>query len=622
MEQVSIYAPYELPIVGEAFKGEVELKKTKFPKDLGEEHPFDFSITEGLYKKFGFVTAVVDKYVDFIVGPGFFVKCEDERAKKIIEDFMRDVNFDSLLRAWCKEGLIKGNGILELGGGKNEVPQGMKVLDAKYMYVTRDNKGTVEKYTQYKGAFDRFAKEKTIEFEPFQIAHIGINKIGDCAYGLGIIHSAVNTINNLLKNEKDLHMLIGRKANSPIHVKIGSIEKGVIPPQDAVDAFGKKLEYLNNKHEWCTDPYVDMKVLDYGDIGEKFDSILNYGLDMLFFTFQVPEVLMGRGSIPEGLAKVQMEAFERRIQSMQAEIEKVIETQIFRRVLNANGFDVHVEFEWGQPNLREKHERLKVIVEMLKLFALDPKLRSMLEREVAKLMGFEEEELGTPEEEREKEETEAQPKVPGTHGIGAKYNYYNHYHKYLEEGEYKNHTLKEWLGFDYTEYLRHIRDAILEDDFEMLLAMTNEELKAGKLTSVQVDKLKGVLDDGFTKGASIREIAKSIEKEVRPKDLYRMKDGKIERDMAGVPILQFSKERRSIIIARSETTRMAVEGALRSYEEGGVEKVRFVASTGDRTCPECADLNGQIFDRKESHGMIPVHVACRCTFIPVVEGLS
>ena len=59
------------------------------------------------------------EYIDFIVGPGFYIECEDERAKKIIDDFLRDVNFDSLLRAWCKEALIKGNGFIEIGGARS-----------------------------------------------------------------------------------------------------------------------------------------------------------------------------------------------------------------------------------------------------------------------------------------------------------------------------------------------------------------------------------------------------------------------------------------------------------------------------------------------------------------------
>ena len=41
------------------FKGEVKNDKITFPEELGEEHPFDFSITEGLYKKFGLTSPVV-----------------------------------------------------------------------------------------------------------------------------------------------------------------------------------------------------------------------------------------------------------------------------------------------------------------------------------------------------------------------------------------------------------------------------------------------------------------------------------------------------------------------------------------------------------------------------------
>ena len=82
--------------VTEKFKGEVQNDIINFPKDLGVEHPFDFNRTEKLYKDYGFVTGIVDKYVDFIVGPGFFIKTKNAQAKKIIEDFMRDVNFDTI----------------------------------------------------------------------------------------------------------------------------------------------------------------------------------------------------------------------------------------------------------------------------------------------------------------------------------------------------------------------------------------------------------------------------------------------------------------------------------------------------------------------------------------------
>ena len=53
------------PNVTEKFKGEIVKETIKFPEELGEEHPFDYLITEGLYKKFGLVTGVIDKYIDF-----------------------------------------------------------------------------------------------------------------------------------------------------------------------------------------------------------------------------------------------------------------------------------------------------------------------------------------------------------------------------------------------------------------------------------------------------------------------------------------------------------------------------------------------------------------------------
>ena len=123
------------------FKGEVKDDKVKFPKELGVEHPFDARITEGLYDSFGPAKGAVDTYIDLVIGPGFFVKSEDKRAQKIIEDFNEDVDMDNVLRAWLKEALVDFSGFLELGGGKDEVPQGLKILDPKSMYKDRDDKG-------------------------------------------------------------------------------------------------------------------------------------------------------------------------------------------------------------------------------------------------------------------------------------------------------------------------------------------------------------------------------------------------------------------------------------------------------------------------------------------------
>ncbi len=417
----------------EQFKGDVPQVEVKFPKDLGEEHPFDYALSEGLYKEFGPVTGIIDKYIDYVVGPGFFIEAEDERAKQIIEDFMRDVNFDTLLRAWLKEALIKGIGYLEIAGKKDEVPTDMKVLNASWMYIQRDEKGKIKKYNQFIGKFGDFKLDKITPFEPWEIAQLSINKVGDSEYGIGIVYPAATAINALIGDGKEMHTLLHRKANAPIHVKMGKPDGTMLPTPEDVDNFGKKLEFMNNKHEWATDALVEMKVLDFGKVSEQFQWVLEHDLDMMFFTFQVPEVLMGR-SVNLATAPVQMDAWERRVQSIQAETEKIIENQIFKRVLQANGLDVHVEFSWGQKSDIKKMERLDRVTNLLKLDNISFEFAKMLEIDAARQLDFKESDLETLDEEREREEEEKiQPPVPGSNQ--------QHFHSDIEEQTYEGELI-------------------------------------------------------------------------------------------------------------------------------------------------------------------------------------
>jgi len=113
---------------------------------------------------------------------------------------------------------------------------------------------------------------------------------------------------------------------------------------------------------------------------------------MLIYAFQVPAVLLGKANIAEGLARVQMEAFQRRIQSIQAELEKIIEQQIFQRVLQANGLKVDVEFEWGRPSKMEVTQRLSTMTEIMKIPTTSMTMTGLLEKEMVKLLNLPEEE--------------------------------------------------------------------------------------------------------------------------------------------------------------------------------------------------------------------------------------
>ncbi len=81
-------------------------------------------------------------------------------------------------------------------------------------------------------------------------------------------------------------------------------------------------------------------------------------------------------------------------------------------------------------------------------------------------------------------------------------------------------------------------------------------------------------------------------------------------------------DRRALLIARTETISAHAEGQLDSFEKLGVEelgvKAEFSTAADDRVCPECEELEGEVFDIDEARGIIPVHVSCRCSWIPFV----
>lgn len=598
--------------ITEAIKGRFATSQNRIFKELGEDHPFDFSQLEEMYKKIGLVKAIIDKYVDYIVGPGFFVESENEQAKQIIETFMRDINFDTLLRNWLKEALLKGNGFLEIST-KRDIIEDLKILNANWIYIKRKtdknnpniSTGEIEGYTQFTGAISRIKTNQIISFEPQEIAHLSLNQIGDCAYGIGIIYPMIDIFNNILGAEKDMHMLLKRKANSPLHVKVGNIAEGDEPSPAEIEALGQKLQYLRNNHEFITGDDVEMNTIDFGRLGDKFDFPLNYDIDMLVFASQIPEVLLGRGNIPEGLAKVQLEAFDRNIKSKQQEIEKVIEKDIFKRILLANGLQAHVEFQWGQPSNSELNERLTQYTELLKIPVISPQTSLAIEKSIIKLLNLKVEE--EPEQERNKEEVkQKQPKVPGT-------NTEEHFCSHFQEEDFINtrdYKLQEWLGFNFQEFLVAILNAVNRENFEDLKALSEGQLLLGKFSELQIERLKDTLEKGFKEGQSINTIAENIKKRVKPKDLIS-EEGKIV----------LKKENRPLAIARTETTRLAAEGTLDHYFDGGIDEVQFLATISERTCPQCLNLNGKVFKVNEASGIIPIHPMCRCSFLPVVKGI-
>jgi len=630
-----------LQIISEKLRGMVGLIKVRFPKELGEEHPFNYKAVTDLTKKYGLISAIVDKHVDYMMSGGITAKCEDDKAKKIIEEFMRDMQFEVTVRAWLRQAFQKGFSPLEISSGKNGGIDGLKLLKADSVYVDRDDRGVVKGFNQYTRSLREigvFSKDDVIPFEPDEIADLNFNVYEDNYYGMGIVYPLLCLVDDLICSRKEMHTLMKRKANSPLFFIMGDRTKGPkgdFPTRGEMEELGQKLEWLHNRHEWVLTDYVKPMAIDFGNIGEKFHYIIDNDLETLFMGAQIPSVVMGKANIPEGLAKVQGAGFDLRIQSYREEAEKVIEQKIFKVVLNANGLDQHVEVVWGLPSRDEINESIKSIGELLKNPFLNENLKAQLELKLAGHMELDIKLLEDSQEEdaeRKKEEEQEQPVVPEQKITPPRINpppiqkpipkAREHLHENFTQQElerFDSMNVMEWVGFNYKSYEQEVLDAVMKDKFEDLRATTKTELDAGFLSSTKIEKLRDTMYEGFEDNLTIREIEQKLKKRIDFKNRYKIQDGKIVlRKDSDEWSLSLPASKRAIMIARTETVRLSNLGALNHYKENDIKQVRWIAALSNRTCPECADLNGMIFKIDNVLVQPPLHAMCRCTMSPVI----
>ncbi len=75
---------------------------------------------------------------------------------------------------------------------------------------------------------------------------------------------------------------------------------------------------------------------------------------------------------------------------------------------------------------------------------------------------------------------------------------------------------------------------------------------------------------------------------------------------------------RSRKMAHYETMYASNEGAKLRYTQHGIRRVQALTAGHANTCDDCDALNGQIFDIDKAP-RFPLHVYCRCTWLPVIE---
>ena len=599
-------------------------KLSQFVSDnLGEEHPFDYAVIEGLMKKFGLVNSVVDKISDYTIGGNIYIESKNQDVVDFLEEWITKSKIKRYIKPWFKEGLSKGNGYMEIAGlGDKTKEVSIKIVNANNMYDKRDKYGNLIGYTQYFGNMNRFNSQDAIELTPEEIVKLNINKLGSGAYGQGIVYAALSTVNDFLLAQKAIHKLTKRKANVPMHWKMGSIEKDDYPQQADIDGFGQKLQYMDETTDYVTGPNVEAKVIDFGNIGDKFSELLKNDYKLMSYCFQVPESIMGSDDSGGGINSggkigVQEEGFKKRCASYREELDEILSTQIFDKLLAGNGMEGEIyEICWDVLSDEEKDKRLMSLKEMLNSSGISQGMKMEIEKKIAYMMEIDYESI---DPELLKPQAPLAP-IPGEVPFGQKKKPIVKKESFIEEGmkgiyrgqhiheaiSNDNVLVSEWIDKDLTNYKENILKALDEYKFSDLKADSRKEESMGYLTKGKITILKQIYKDAILTNKGVNDIKKDIIEKVKLKDL-----------LVGEKI-RMNKDSRADMIAKTELTRILNMGLVKQYEANNGDKpilLQYNAILDAVTCPICEGLDGQIFDgdTMSQDEVPPIHPFCRCS---------
>lgn len=352
----------------------------------GEERLIDVEIFENVVTHVPLVSAAIELTTDFTVSPGLYVTAENEKVIESCNKLMKRLNFDILLRQIVKFMLVYGDCFVEIVENAEEedvegVISNLKILHPKTMTVKRSETGEVEGYLQEIGS-----GQEPIAFQPEEIVHFIYNKIGDRAYGSSVIEPILPILKMKIQAERDMGFILSRKANAPYHVKMGTPD---YPPSDTdIAGFASELAVLKSRNEWVTSYLVDIGIISTRDKSMDFKPYLEHYDNQIVYDLRVPYVLLGLGNIPEGLAKIQLETFQRHVKSIQLAVQIPLEQQIFKRETLTVDEDETPCLQWGQQSMKEKLDEVQAYLAMM-ASDLSEDTKTNIENKIRDLLGME-----------------------------------------------------------------------------------------------------------------------------------------------------------------------------------------------------------------------------------------
>ena len=315
--------------------------------------------------------AAVDFLADQSVGAGFYTTVNSnyesaEKAKQTVDEFNESVNLDGLLQVAAREIVAFGNSFWEkITPSKFE---SLKVLPVTSIEkVLRDRYGGIRGYKQtatYDGKI----------LAPETIIHFRWNPVNGEPFGTGILRVLAEKLTVNGETRESLIAVKARleKAMCDIFEKYAGPDELWIFEGVGDDKLAEYQRLIKGKPKagarFVYNRPADVKTV-HVDPRARFDGYVEHLINQFYLGLQTPlPKLFTTPGFTEASARAAIEMAERKVVSLQRFIKRIVEREIFARVIEQAGLEpkkAEIRLNWGTPKEPEL-----VTLDILKAFEL------------------------------------------------------------------------------------------------------------------------------------------------------------------------------------------------------------------------------------------------------------
>jgi len=331
------------------FEGDVRMSVTRAKAretyshlDLTQDPERSFRRMRNLrnvYLQGSYVAEGVDLYPLYAIGAGYELEGEDETAKEKVREFFNRINFFDVTWQMMVDAEVVRDGIAEIVYGKGSMaktPVNVIPRPAECFNFDTTVTGDIRSYDQvYDNRGNTIAP---IKLEPKQILHYQYQSRPDSPYGISLIERVIHEIKRDTRVSEAVTEGICLHGTPKWHIAVNGEQPDSIPLSDAeYTAVEQQFDKFSAKDQFVTEGDIKIKALDVTGI-QNVQQYSDVTLTRVVSGMGVPGELLGlRQGTTDATATVRVQAFYKKIKSIQRDIEQMWNNHIIDLIVGRPG---------------------------------------------------------------------------------------------------------------------------------------------------------------------------------------------------------------------------------------------------------------------------------------------